>query len=433
MKKTIIVGIISFLFSMDINGQIEAGGKAVRDSDGNPWIEYLEDFSKESSYTIKSMRALTEDSDKSRMTSEIKYGKFIISLNPYADVVEVKRHHSLLVNAHGIIPEVKSNIGFEVETKFKTISDHSYQFIFELKGKEHYLSFSYKPFTSENDLVRIVNGQNKYNSQEIFSSSSDKINYNTTDYNQLKIRLFNNVLSIFINNEIVVKLEDIEFIANTINFEFIETKKKMFPFSGVLEIDFIRILNGNENIVSKSIQENNILIGANSNLEIEKLDKSYYALIIGNNNYVNSNITDLDQPIVDATRLYTALTSKYTFKKENVTFLKDATRRDMIIAFDNLTNTLTENDNLLIFYAGHGHWDSDRETGYWLPVDAEPGITVDWVRNSTVQGYIEDIKAKHTLLIADACFGGGIFKTRAAFDDADRSINNLYKFDSRKA
>ncbi|MEQ8325080.1 MAG: caspase family protein, partial [Vicingaceae bacterium] len=170
-----------------------------------------------------------------------------------------------------------------------------------------------------------------------------------------------------------------------------------------------------------------------TSFSIEETEATYYALIIGNNNYQDDNLNDLDQPINDATKLYNSLTTQYTFDKENVIFLKDATRRDIIIAFDNLTRKLTIDDNLLIFYAGHGHWDSELEAGYWLPVDAERDVTVDWLRNSTVQGYIENIKAKHTLLVADACFGGGIFKTRAAFDDADRSINNLYKFDSRKA
>jgi hypothetical protein len=140
----------------------------------------------------------------------------------------------------------------------------------------------------------------------------------------------------------------------------------------------------------------------------------------------------LDQPIKDAVKFYNLLTNEYTFEPKDVLLLKNATRTNIIEAFDALSNNLTEHDNLLIFYAGHGYWNEEKETGYWLPVDAKKKNTANWVRNSTIQGYLDDIPAKHTLLIADACFGGGIFKTRKAFDDAPASIESLYKLKSRK-
>ena len=162
------------------------------------------------------------------------------------------------------------------------------------------------------------------------------------------------------------------------------------------------------------------------------INGKFYAIIIGNNEYQDATISTLDQPIKDATKLYNVLTTKYTFDKKNVLFLKNATRTNIIEAFDALSNNLTPNDNLLIFYAGHGYWNEKKETGYWLPVDAKKSNTANWLRNSTIQGYLDEIPAKHTLLIADACFGGGIFKTRKAFNDAPPSIESLYKLKSRK-
>jgi len=158
----------------------------------------------------------------------------------------------------------------------------------------------------------------------------------------------------------------------------------------------------------------------------------FYAIIIGNNEYQDPNITMLDKPIKDAVKLYNLLTLEYTFEPKDVLFLKNATRTNIIEAFDALSNNLTPNDNLLIFYAGHGYWNEEKESGYWLPVDAKKSNTANWVRNSTIQGYLDEIPAKHTLLIADACFGGGIFKTRKAFEDAPPSIESLYKLKSRK-
>jgi len=159
----------------------------------------------------------------------------------------------------------------------------------------------------------------------------------------------------------------------------------------------------------------------------------YYALIIGINEYDDPVINDLDQPLSDAQKLYNTLIAQYTFDSENVKFLKNVVRKEIIIALDELSEIVTPSDNLLIFYAGHGYWDDRKETGYWLPADAQQSNTANWLRNTTMQGYIDDINSKHTLLVTYACFGGSIFKTRKAFNDAPVGINKLYDLTSRKA
>ena len=159
----------------------------------------------------------------------------------------------------------------------------------------------------------------------------------------------------------------------------------------------------------------------------------YYGLIIGIDNYEDVTIPYLDNPIRDAEKLYNVLVSGYNFKKENVKLIKNARRVDIINSLDELANKVTPNDNLLIFYAGHGWWDEDANIGYWLPSDASQNSKAAWFRNSTLVDYLKEIKSKHTLLIADACFGGAIFKTRTAFPDAQKAIQKLYELPSRKA
>lgn len=160
---------------------------------------------------------------------------------------------------------------------------------------------------------------------------------------------------------------------------------------------------------------------------------TYYALIIGNNTYQDPDIIPLDFPISDASQLYDVLTNQYNFDKNNVVFIKNASFEQMIEAFDKLSNTISANDNLLIFYAGHGYWDETKRLGYWLPVDARKSNTAFWIPNSRISDYMGSIKSKHTLLIADACFSGSIFKTRSAFADAQPAINKLYDLPSKKA
>jgi len=167
------------------------------------------------------------------------------------------------------------------------------------------------------------------------------------------------------------------------------------------------------------------------NQKISNVGK-FYALIIGNNEYQDLEILSLDEPVSDASKLFDVLTTRYTFEKSNVTFLKNATYVQMIQAFDDLSNKITKNDNLLVFYAGHGWWNEIKSLGFWLPVDAKKTNTAYWIPNSRISDYMSSIKSKHTLLIADACFSGSIFKTRGLID-AKPSINKLYELPSKKA
>lgn len=160
-----------------------------------------------------------------------------------------------------------------------------------------------------------------------------------------------------------------------------------------------------------------------------------YMLVIANQDYVDNAINDLDHPIEDAKRVIKIVTENYTFDKQNVFFLQNPDRGEIIRTFDKLTQQVNATDNLMIFYAGHGLWDNQLKKGYWLPRNAHQQDRSDWFSNSDLRDYIGGINSKHTLLIADACFSGSIFKTRDAFShspDANGALE-LFKMSSRQA
>jgi hypothetical protein len=162
----------------------------------------------------------------------------------------------------------------------------------------------------------------------------------------------------------------------------------------------------------------------------------YHALIIGVSDYKYNGpgLSSLEKPAKDAEDLYKVLISKYAFTPENTTLLKSPTREEMIDAFDALTRKVQENDNVLIFYAGHGHHEKETGFGFWLPSDAKKESRSAWIANSTIKDYIGVLKSKHTLLITDACFSGSIFKTRRVdFAATALKIHEIYRDKSRKA
>lgn len=158
----------------------------------------------------------------------------------------------------------------------------------------------------------------------------------------------------------------------------------------------------------------------------------YYALIIAVEEYDDPSINDLSEPINDADKFFKIISSQYTFNQEDITYLKNPTKADIIGTLHKMRGLISEEDNLLIYYAGHGYWDEEMSTGYWLPRDAESDNPVNWLPNTDLTNYLNVLKTKHTLLVADACFSGGIFKTRSAFNNMG-SIEKLYKLPSRKA
>jgi WD40 repeat protein len=159
----------------------------------------------------------------------------------------------------------------------------------------------------------------------------------------------------------------------------------------------------------------------------------YHALLIAVQEYDHPSVNRLDYPVGDAQQVERELTSRYTFEPQNVTTLKNPDRRTILDALDRMTEKLKPEDNLLIFYTGHGQWDEQRKQGYWLPRDATRDRRADWISNSDLRDAIRGIRARHILLISDACFAGGIFQSREAFGAASSAVAELDNLPSRTA
>ena len=159
-----------------------------------------------------------------------------------------------------------------------------------------------------------------------------------------------------------------------------------------------------------------------------------YALIIAVSDYNDRTIGDLHNvPIDDANKLAKVLTNRYTFSEANITQLNNPTRSEIMRTWTDVNKIVGENDNLLIFYAGHGHYNKGKKMGYWWPKDAEKQYDDNWIYNDQIISKIQDSKAKHVLLIADACFSGSIFEVRGNNEARTGTIEKLNQLKSRTA
>jgi hypothetical protein len=135
----------------------------------------------------------------------------------------------------------------------------------------------------------------------------------------------------------------------------------------------------------------------------------YYALIIGNREY--TYWSKLETPEHDAKKIAEVLRRKYGFQTE---LLLNATRYDILRAFNDLRRQMTEKDNLLIFYAGHGYLDAKISRGYWIPIDGEIDSNANWISTLAITDFLSAISAKHVLIVADSCYAGALTRSALA-------------------
>lgn len=131
----------------------------------------------------------------------------------------------------------------------------------------------------------------------------------------------------------------------------------------------------------------------------------FYALIIGNNTYTSTAYPALQTPANDAKSVDVILRERYGFKTK---LLLNATRYQIMTALNEIHRQIGPNDNLLIYYAGHGEIDKSTQMAYWLPVDAEAGNAANWISSQSITEFISIMPAKHVMVVADSCYSGAL-------------------------
>ncbi len=148
-----------------------------------------------------------------------------------------------------------------------------------------------------------------------------------------------------------------------------------------------------------------------------------YLLAVGIDRY--QHWTLLDNAVKDARDLIQVLTRQYQFDEEHIVTLFDerATEANIYDAIRELKRKITPQDNLLVYYSGHGHYDDDFDEGHWIPVDARIDTEDRFISNSNIIKRINAIDAHHVLLIIDSCFSGSLVvkKRNTSIDEHFRS------------
>jgi hypothetical protein len=136
---------------------------------------------------------------------------------------------------------------------------------------------------------------------------------------------------------------------------------------------------------------------------------------IGIDKYESRVWKNLDNAVLDSRELMKILIEKYSFiEYPDSLFDSYANKKNIYEALLSLKYYVEPDDNLIIFYAGHGNMNPHTHRGYWIPYEGTMDIST-WIENSVIKDFIQDLDAQHICLIADSCFSGTFLtRTRGA-------------------
>jgi tetratricopeptide (TPR) repeat protein len=235
------------------------------------------------------------------------------------------------------------------------------------------------------------------------------------------------IASVTINGKPVTKIEEDGLFVSSLNLK-----------SGLNSIN-ITATDKKGNVSTKSFQLTGNMVAKKEETDIiipvanTETAPQFHALLIAANDYVDPKIADLENPVKDATELKNILQTNYTFAPKNIETLYNKSREEIMQALVVKSNAMGENDNLLIFYAGHGIAEKDKfgdVDGYWVPSSAKKGLNASYISADDINKALKRSNAKHILVVADACFSGAF--TRSLSSDASIGVQKQYSVPSRK-
>jgi hypothetical protein len=153
-----------------------------------------------------------------------------------------------------------------------------------------------------------------------------------------------------------------------------------------------------------------------------KAEAETHAFLIGNQNYKNRCWPILKSPHSDVEVLADILRTSYDYK---VSVKMDLTRGEIVDQLEYYKKKLSENDNLLIYYAGHGHLREDG--GYWIGIKGKKDSRSDWLHYQVISELLDyemGMRARHVLIIADSCYAGAAYRGVISSFEKENNENN---------
>ena len=157
-----------------------------------------------------------------------------------------------------------------------------------------------------------------------------------------------------------------------------------------------------------------------------------HALLFAVNGY--DHWPDLRNPISDAERLQRDLVNIYGFQTK---LIKNPTRKEVIkVIREYAAMDYTDDSQLFIFFAGHGHFDDILNEGHLVAQDSklpkDDTEMLSSVSHARIREIIDRMKCKHIFLVLDTCYSGTFGRKIAMRGDAGIDLEKLSENDTER-
>lgn len=170
-----------------------------------------------------------------------------------------------------------------------------------------------------------------------------------------------------------------------------------------------------------------------SMIDIEVSHAARHSLLVGVGNYP---VSSLEGPVNDVMSVKTLLQDNWDFSENNITVLldKNATKKNILKELDSLFSKTKKDDEIFVYFSGHGTSASDHDlnfplpttSGAFIPYDVRDAKTITEAMNKLIIGKTDlkpilsklDKGGRRVFIAIDACYSGnavrGILKTKSA-------------------
>jgi TPR repeat protein len=148
---------------------------------------------------------------------------------------------------------------------------------------------------------------------------------------------------------------------------------------------------------------------------------------VGIDDYSSAKVGKLNQAVADAKRFADALSTGYGISNKTMLLNKDATKKAILKALDDIDGRKQPPEAVIVYFAGHGlsfeYTTKDSpvpvRVGYLIPRDADVDLEDtsnpdEWEAEAIGMQWlvkrIEKMKSRHVVLVADACCSGFLTK-----------------------
>lgn len=202
-----------------------------------------------------------------------------------------------------------------------------------------------------------------------------------------------------------------------------ETKERRYPAQtyqlGSIMKQSVALVDGENvlEIIATNVKggqvtsRRSILVGRD-NVKLLSANRKDYALIFTTDKY--DYWDDLVNPVEDGRSIAGVLQEKYGFEVEMV---ENATYEEILAKLtDYNAKKFNVQDQLFIFFAGHGSFDETLGEGYVVASNSlrEDRGRTTYLPHTVLRQRIENMKCEHIFLAMDVCFGGTIDPILAA-------------------